>query len=147
MIDCILATDMSHHIKEFKHIKERISMSDYSLENEKDKLMILKYAFHLADISNPVKNWETCKDWSDLLYVEFFAQGDLERSHNFPISYLMDRHTTNIAKSQIGFFDFIIKPSYQLFVQFCPKLEFLMEVIESNKRNWSELFDDYELKM
>jgi hypothetical protein len=61
--------------------------------------MILKFAFHLSDISNPVKKWDICKQWTDLLYVEFFTQGDLEKQHNFKISYLMDRYTTNIAKS------------------------------------------------
>ena len=99
MIDCVLATDMSHHMASVKHLKERIEDPEFSLENEKDKQKILTFAFHLADISNPVKKWEICKDWTDLLYVEFFAQGDLERSHNFQISYLFDRHTTNIAKS------------------------------------------------
>ena len=62
-----------------KHLKERLDSADWSLDNEKDKLKILTFTFHLADISNPVKKWEICKDWTDLLYVEFFAQGDLER--------------------------------------------------------------------
>ena len=30
-----------------------------------------------------------------------------------PISYLMDRKTVNIAKSQCGFIDVIINPSYK----------------------------------
>ena len=84
------------------------------------------FAFHLADISNPVKSWQVSKDWTDLLHVEFFAQGDLERELNFPISQLFDRHTTNIAKSQIGFFNFIIRPSFQLLSKVCPELEFLL---------------------
>ncbi len=73
MIDCVLATDMSVHFKEFNHVKSRLTQSDYSLENEKDKLMIIKMAFHFADISNVVKKWEICKIWTDLLYVEFFS--------------------------------------------------------------------------
>lgn len=73
MIDCVLATDMSHHMGSVKHLKERLEDSDYTLENSKDKLTVLKMAFHLADISNPVKKWEICKEWTDLLYVEFFA--------------------------------------------------------------------------
>ena len=73
MIDCVLATDMSAHFKEFNHVKNRIAQPDYSLENEKDKLMIMKMAFHFADFSNVVKKWEICKIWTDLLYVEFFA--------------------------------------------------------------------------
>lgn len=73
MIDCVLATDMSFHFRELKHAKDRMAMPDYALENEKDKLMIIKFAFHLADISNPVKPWDQCKLWTDLLYVEFFV--------------------------------------------------------------------------
>lgn len=44
---------------------------------------MIKFAFHLADISNPVKKWELSVDWTNLLYFEFFAQGDLERQQNF----------------------------------------------------------------
>lgn len=147
MIDCVLATDMSQHFKEVNHIKDRMAKADFSLDNEKDKLMILKFTFHLADISNPVKKWEICRDWTDLLYVEFFSQGDLELKHNFPISYLYDRHTTNIAKSQLGFMDFIIKPSYQIIAKVSPDLEFLIEQMELNKQSWTLLFDEYEAKM
>lgn len=72
MIDCVLATDMAQHFKELNHLKARMDQIDFNLENEKDKMMLLKFTFHLADISNPVKKWELCKDWTDLLYVEFF---------------------------------------------------------------------------
>lgn len=112
MIDCVFATDMSHHMPSVQHIKKKLEENDLKMDNEKDRITFLKFAFHLADISNPVKKFEICKEWTDLLFVEFFAQGDLEKQHNFPISYLMDRHTTNIAKAQIGFCDFIIKPGY-----------------------------------
>lgn len=99
MIDCVLATDMSFHFKEVNRVKDRMAQTDFELKAEKDKLMILKLAFHLADISSPAKEWQICKDWTELLYVEFFAQGDLEKEHQFPVSYLFDRHTTNIAKA------------------------------------------------
>ena len=74
--------------------------------------MVLQTLFHLADISNPSKPWTLCQKWTDLLFIEFFNQGDLERSQGLPISYLMDRTTVNIAKSQIGFIDVIIIPAY-----------------------------------
>jgi hypothetical protein len=73
MIDCVLATDMSHHMSAVNSIKSRLESEEYSLQNEKDRLMILKFAFHLSDISNPVKKWDICKQWTDLLYVEFFT--------------------------------------------------------------------------
>jgi hypothetical protein len=56
MIDCVLATDMSFHFKEFNAIKARVVQSDYDIQtNEQDRLQILKFAFHLSDISNSVK--------------------------------------------------------------------------------------------
>ena len=77
-----------------------------------DKEMCLGIVFHLADISNPAKKFDLCLKWTELLYVEFFIQGDSEREKGMPISYLMDRTTTNIAAAQVGFIDVIIFPAY-----------------------------------
>ena len=49
---------------------------------------------HISDISNPSKDWPVCKKWVDLLFEEYFALGDLEKSSNLPVSYLCDRKTT-----------------------------------------------------
>ena len=73
MIDCVLATDMALHFKEINRVKDRMDQPDYDIKNEKDKHMITKLVFHLADISNPTKRWQVCRDWTELLYVEFFA--------------------------------------------------------------------------
>lgn len=100
--------------------------------------------FHLADISNPGKPWKLCQMWCDLLFVEFFAQGDLEKMHNFPVSQFFDRTTTNIAKSQLGFIDFIVKPAFITVARIFPSLGHIEEACETNKLNWSALFDEYE---
>ena len=147
MIDCVLATDMSHHFKELNELKQRVAQEDFAPAKGKDKLAVIKFAFHLADISNPIKAWDLCKEWTDLLYVEFFSQGDLERQHSFPITQLCDRSVTNVAKSQIGFIDFIIKPSYQVLVNLCPSLQSLMTSIERNRSSWMGEFDSYEERM
>jgi hypothetical protein len=34
---------------------------------------------HAADVSNPAKEWTSCKSWSFLIMDEFWAQGDRER--------------------------------------------------------------------
>jgi len=43
------------------------------MKNEKDKMMIIKLAFHLAALSNHAKERDLCKEWSELLFFEFFA--------------------------------------------------------------------------
>lgn len=82
--------------------------------------------------------------WCDLLFVEFFAQGDLEKMHHFPVSQFYDRETTNIAKSQIGFIDFIISPAFAPVIKVFPKLAHLNDAIEHNKSQWTKMFDTYE---
>lgn len=73
---------------------------------------------HLADISNPTKSWELALAWTELLFEEFFKQGDKERELGVGVSDLMDRSTTNIAKAQLGFIDIIVLPAYENFSKF-----------------------------
>lgn len=44
---------------------------------------------------------------------EFWMQGDREKELGLPVTMLCDRRTTNVAKSQIGFIDFMVCVSIQ----------------------------------
>jgi hypothetical protein len=99
---------MAKHFSELSKSKTRIGASDFDPSKGSDKDMVINMIFHLSDISNSTKPWSICKTWIDLLFIEFFDQGDLERESSRPISYLMDRFTVNIAKSQIGFIEVIV---------------------------------------
>ena len=64
--------------------------------------------------------------------TEFFAQGELEQERGLPVSMLMDRATTNIAKAQVGFIDIIVMPSAavsQTSPFFCPLSSFVILVL------------------
>lgn len=58
----------------------------------------------------------------------------------------MDRNTTNIAKSQIGFIDALILPAFNLIAQVLPNLSHIVSDLESNKNNWRDLFEEYDKK-
>ena len=106
--------------------------------------------FHLADISNSTKPWETCTQWTESLYYEFFNQGDFERRQGLPISFLMDRKTVNVAKSQLGFYDFVIKPSLSLAslaLKNNPVYLVSQQNLDINRSLWSELVLEYETKL
>ena len=47
---------------------------------ERDRMTILRSLLHAADISNPAKQWEISKKWSDLVVQEFYEQGDREKA-------------------------------------------------------------------
>ena len=125
-LHAILATDMASHFIELGQFKSKISLDDFDASGN-DKVSTCSFLFHLADISNATKHWDLCKRWTDLLFVEFFNQGDLEKKHNFTVSQFYDRATTNIAKSQIGFVDFIILPGFKATITLLPELQILVD--------------------
>ena len=59
----------------------------------------------------------------------------------------MDRKTTNIARTQIGFIDFIVKPSFTAMKKVFPNLAILEEGCIENRGKWTDLFDEYEVEM
>jgi len=84
-----------------------------------DKTFLLGQALHLADIINPCREWKVCQRWTDLVFREFFAQGDLERHQGLPISPISDRKVTNIASSQVSFINFFLEPMLHEFGKLC----------------------------
>lgn len=119
MIEIVLATDSANHFTELSKFKQRISAEDFA-PNGDDKMSILKMAVHLADISNPVKDFNTALIWTGLLYDEFFKQGDKEAEAGRGISFLMNRQTTNIAGCSIGFMNMLVAPAYEALIQVIP---------------------------
>jgi hypothetical protein len=143
MIGAILATDMSEHFAKFGQFKGKVLDPDLAPKEVANKKLLCEMIFHLADISNATKPWEICKKWTDLLFVEFFNQGDQERAREIKISMFMDRVTTNIASSQMGFIDFIIKPSFEVTAMLLPCLYRLTEGVEANKKHWETRVTEY----
>ena len=60
--------------------------------------------------------------WADLLFKEYFAQGDLEKEKGLDISFLCDRKTTNIAVGQPGFIEHMVIPVFQQLSHVCPDI-------------------------
>jgi hypothetical protein len=142
MIDLVLATDNIRHFADLNYLKTRVTLPDFE-PSGKDKKDITNYLIHLADISNPTKPWKLCYKWIDLLFVEFFHQGDKEREKGIPISFLMDRYTTNIAAAQGGFIDNFIRPAFEILSKILPEANTNIRQMEENKMQWKALEDDY----
>ena len=94
----ILATDMSKHFADMAKFKQ-LSLSPDFDPTEKDKVFCMMIALHLSDISHAGKAWDICQKWTDLIFKEFFNQGDKEKGLGMNISFLMDRKTVNIANA------------------------------------------------
>ena len=70
---------------------------DHSIwESQQDIIEIIQ---HASDISPPTRAFNTAKQWTYLLFDEFFQQGDQEKFEKLQVSFLCDRDTTNVASS------------------------------------------------
>jgi hypothetical protein len=75
---------------------------------------------HAADVSTQTRPFEIAKEWTNLLYQEFFHQGDLELAKNLPISFNCNRLTTQIPNSQPGFLNFVLIPLFRSIADLLP---------------------------
>lgn len=79
--------------------------------------------------------------------ISSISQGDNERSLGIPITYLCNRYDTNIAKSQQGFINFIVKPLFEVLQTVIPELVPYLASFEINKSKWDELIPKYEAEL
>jgi len=144
MINFILATDMSRHFNDINKFKARVESDNFSPDGT-DKTLSSEFLFHMADISNPTKPWPICKKWTDLLFIEFFQQGDKERELGIDISFLMDRTTTNVAKAQDGFIKNLIRPAFSLLQNMLPNISLNIKYMDENVDQWANLVVQYSI--
>merc|ERR1719487_1730586 len=102
--------------------------------------LVLNLILHSADVSNPCKSWNACRNWAFRVLEEFFAQGDQEKALNIPVQMLNDREKVNKPNSQIGFIEFIVSPLIAAEVKIFPALAQLGDNIVSNLGNWDKMW-------
>ena len=148
------------NFKEDKEIKvENIQISSkrikifYELNENKEDITqkfdlqqdILNYLVHSSDVSNPAKDIAIYSVWTKLVMQEFFNQGDLEKNEGLPVSYLCDRSTVDVPKSQVGFINFIVLPLFKTISFYFPNLFFYEENLKKNCEYFKSI-DNFEIK-
>lgn len=155
MIDIILSTDMTIHLKVVQKVESMIkniktndlnasvdstnqNLFENLLSNENKKFEVeqslCNFIVHVADISNPSKNTSIYEKWANRITEEFFNQGDSEREEGLSVSFFCDRSTVNVRKSQLGFIDNFVLPSFEIMVSFGDSFIELKENVIENKR-------------
>lgn len=153
-IEAILSTDMTFHAKINSIVKIKLTNNnivngsnieclvpddDKMTENQQD---IFNFILHTADISHNSRSFDISYKWVMALSEEFWRQGDNEKSMNLPISFLCDRDNSDIPKSQIGFLNYIILPSFNILGDLFPNLKYLIENINENIERWKNFNTD-----
>lgn len=139
--DIILATDLAHHLKILQDIKNMAK--DGFKKDSKDHHTLLLYLMMTAsDLSDQTKNWEGTRRTADLIYTEFFSQGDKEKHMGITPSEMMDRDRACIPKLQIDFLDAIALPVYRLLSSLLPETQVVLDTVLTNREKWQKAQED-----
>lgn len=87
---------------------------EFDASNAASRKLLLCLLMTSADLSDQTKGWRNTKRTADLIYREFFTQGDLERALGQQPTEMMDRERACIPDLQVGFLDGIALPLYGL---------------------------------
>ena len=155
VIECVLSTDMVCHMKIYSIMKNKVISKEINnicdpnilinvnsntfFEEQQD---VMNFILHLADISHSSKSFEISKKWTSFIMEEFWNQGDLEKEKGLQVTFLCDRETIDVPRSQIGFIKGIISPSYDILTSIVPSLYFLKENIQKNLEEWQNLVNE-----
>uniref|UniRef100_A0A7S1C4N6 PDEase domain-containing protein n=1 Tax=Bicosoecida sp. CB-2014 TaxID=1486930 RepID=A0A7S1C4N6_9STRA len=137
VIQCVLATDLAQGQRYYASFKARTSGDDFG-SDDNDMLLLLQMALKCADVGHPARPLPLHEKWSNLISREFHMQGDKERVLGLPISPLCDRDNFDLAKSQQGFIEFVVRPCFEPFSAFCGVTTW-NEHITHNRKHWSEV--------
>eukprot|EP00002_Diphylleia_rotans_P040138 TRINITY_DN9462_c0_g1_i1.p1 TRINITY_DN9462_c0_g1~~TRINITY_DN9462_c0_g1_i1.p1 ORF type:complete len:1162 (+),score=253.04 TRINITY_DN9462_c0_g1_i1:407-3892(+) len=129
VIQSILGTDMAVHFAHMEKFSNMCKSTTLDQITGDQRRFLIANVVHIADISNPSKNWDLCKVWSDFVLEEFLNQGDKEKENSFPISPFMDRDKVDQVKMSLGFIDFIVRP---IFASLRDLLHGVMDEVMSN---------------
>mmetsp|Transcript_53369 Transcript_53369/g.155549 ORF Transcript_53369/g.155549 Transcript_53369/m.155549 type:complete len:565 (+) Transcript_53369:93-1787(+) len=152
-IDLVLSTDMANNnaiIESFTELlKARVEpsgsrggqgnhVSAFVPKTAEEALLLLQVAMKCADLGHLALDWNIHVRWVGLLEEEFFRQGDREKRTGLPISFLMDREKPGASATQVGFFDFVVLPLFQVLHRAIPRVETVLSTLTANYQHWKE---------
>jgi hypothetical protein len=77
-----------------------------------------------------------------LVYEEFFVQGDKELELGLPVTAMTDRLNTNIATAQLGFIDYVIRPTFEIWSGYLSSVKIHLDTLVKNRQLWEDLQEE-----
>lgn len=145
MRDIILATDLAHHLRIFKDL-QHMADSGYNPKDQTHRSLLLCLLMTSCDLSDQTKGWKTTRKIAELIYKEFFSQGDLEKAMGNRPSEMMDREKAYIPELQISFMEHIAMPIYKLLSELLPGAKELYDRVASNREQWTKVSHKFTIR-
>ncbi|XP_075225632.1 cGMP-dependent 3',5'-cyclic phosphodiesterase-like [Lycorma delicatula] len=132
----ILATDLANHFRIMEQ-QEKMAKEGFDPTNWNQRELLMYLLMTCCDLSDQIKPWEICHLVTELVYREFFSQGDLEKAMGSSPSEMMDRRRAKIPDLQIQFITTVVLPTFRVLDKLYPeKISSCLTTIENNLRHW-----------
>lgn len=106
------------------------------------RMLIQAITMTASDLSAAAKPWEIQKKTVNVIFDEFYQQGDAEREAGRTPIEMMDRNKPNQqAASQVGFLTGICKPCYTLLYRLIPETKPMFDMLLDNLQKWQAIAD------
>ncbi|XP_063242664.1 probable 3',5'-cyclic phosphodiesterase pde-5 isoform X2 [Bacillus rossius redtenbacheri] len=137
---CILATDLAVFFPNRARLSELVSSSRFNWTSYEHRLLLQAITMTASDLSASAKPWDLQVKTVQVIFQEFYEQGDAERAAGrIPIP-MMDRNQPDQqAASQVGFLTGICIPCYSLLNQLIPSTQPLLSQCQANLERWKEI--------
>lgn len=142
-IDLVLSTDMQHHfniVSRFKRsaLSQGAESTNSSVEMLEDSTsrLVQQMIVKVADLSHVAAPTGAHRKWVSLLQEEHWRQGDVERELGMSVSHMMNRHGGGITDSQMGFFEIIVMPTFEVFSSCFEGARTLYHRVQCNYEYW-----------
>lgn len=144
VIEMVLGTDLANHYANLASFKSSVvtnpdAFSESAPLMSTNSSIKCKALLHCADIGSVAKDWTVYKRWIELLFEEFYKQGDTERSLGLVTASFMDRGISSPAKAQQGFIKCIAMEMFSAVCKWLPELK--PTLIDNTKTNLKHLAD------
>lgn len=134
--DNILSTDLAHHLRMLPEM-EKMVKEGVKREDSRHHYLTSCLLMTASDLSDQTKDWLKTKKIAELVYTEFFTQGDLEKAMGNKPAESMDRERACIPSLQIQFIDQIVEPVYRTLALLDPAAEEPYKGAMVNKGKWA----------
>ncbi|KAJ8920746.1 hypothetical protein NQ315_004886, partial [Exocentrus adspersus] len=133
--DMILATDLATH---YNIHSRQLAMAEqgYTKTNPEHRYYLCSLLMTCADLSDQTKDWAETKRVAQLIYSEFFAQGDLEKKMGKEPTNMMDREKASIPDHQLEFLKECCICIFKILAMIFPSANVLVDAISRNIICW-----------
>ncbi|XP_047524274.1 probable 3',5'-cyclic phosphodiesterase pde-5 isoform X2 [Pieris napi] len=140
---CILATDLAAffpNMKKMKSILEVDKVQLFNWQDPKNCKLAMAISMTAADLSASTKPWDIQIKTVQVIFEEFYEQGDKERAAGKIPVPMMDRYKPEEqATSQVGFLEEICVPCYEILRQILPNTNPMYEMVGKNLETWRSI--------